>query len=143
LILVRRRDADTRDEDAARSKDALKMVTASDVVPVYLAPTPLAPPEAHGNYRARPGARVAVLTTNHLPSLAAPAAYVAWTRGGNGWRRLGPIVIDADGRSLLVTPVGPSEPAPLEIVVTSESGTSGAAPGGPVLLRWEPSATPK
>jgi RNA polymerase sigma-70 factor (ECF subfamily) len=142
LFLVRRRDAEQRDEDAARSKDALKMVTASDVVPVFLAPTPVAPPEAHGNYRARPGARVAVLTTSHLPSLVAPEAYVAWARAASGWRRLGPIAIDSDGRSLLVTPVAIGEPPPLEIVVTRESAASGDAPNGPALLRWEPSASP-
>jgi RNA polymerase sigma-70 factor (ECF subfamily) len=143
LILVRRRDAEQRDEDAAQSKDALKMVTASDVVPVYLAPTPDAPAEAHGNYRARSGASVAVLTTNHLPALSAPEAYVAWARGASGWRRLGPVAIDADGRSLLVTPVDPRQAAPLEIVVTRENGASGDAPHGPALLRWEPSAAPK
>jgi RNA polymerase sigma-70 factor (ECF subfamily) len=137
LILVKRRDVEQRDEDAARSKDALKMVTASDVVPLYLAPTPAAPPEAHGNYRARQGASVAVLTTNHLPALAAPEAYVAWARRASDWRRLGPIAIDADGRSLLVTPVASADAAPSEIVVTKESAAAPDTPHGPALLRWE------
>jgi RNA polymerase sigma-70 factor (ECF subfamily) len=144
VFFVRRRDAEQRDQreqEAARSQDALKKVTASDVVPLYLAPTSAAPPEAHGNYRARPGGRVAVLTTNHLSPLAAPDGYVAWARSTRGWRRLGPIAIDADGRSLLVVPVDAGEPPPLEITVTRESAVPGdapnAAPKGLALLHWE------
>jgi len=62
--------------------------------------------------------------------------YVAWVRTASGWQRLGPFAIDADGRSLLVAPVGPAEPIPLEIVVTKEPPTVTDAPRCPALLRW-------
>jgi RNA polymerase sigma-70 factor (ECF subfamily) len=130
LLLLRQQD------DTARNEQALKMVTASDVVPLRLAPTPAAPPDAHGNYRTRPGARVAVLTTSHLPATAGGEVYVAWAHGGDGWRRLGPVVIEGDGRSLLVSELEVGAPALDELRVTRETSRSGDAPRGPALLVW-------
>jgi RNA polymerase sigma-70 factor (ECF subfamily) len=125
-----------REEVIARNEDALKMITASDVVPLRLAPTPQAPPEAHGNYRSRPGARVAVLTTSHLPAPGARETYVAWAGGAGGWQRLGPVVIEGDGRSLLVTTIGARASAPDELVVTRETDPASKEPRGPIVLRW-------
>jgi RNA polymerase sigma-70 factor (ECF subfamily) len=125
-----------REERAARNEEALRMVTASDVVPLRLAPSPDAPAEAHGSYRARPGATVAVLTTSHLPALPAGAAYVAWARAGEGWRRLGPVVVEGDGRSLLVDRIEPGVAAPDELRVTREATAAADAPRGAVLLDW-------
>ena len=130
LVLWKRRN-----DDADRDEDALRMVTASDVVPVHLAPTPAAPPDAHGSYRARPGTRVAVITTSHLPALGAGEAYVAWARGADGWQRLGSVKVEADGRSLLVVTTDPMRAAPEEIVVSREALSSGREPSGAVVLR--------
>jgi RNA polymerase sigma-70 factor (ECF subfamily) len=131
VILMRRRD-----EQAARTEDALRMVTASDTVSVRLTPTPMAPVEAHGTYRTRPGATVAVLTTSYLPPLAGTETYVAWARDGSAWRRLGPVRVEGDGRSLLVVEVRSGAETPLELRVTRESSATGSAPSGPALLEW-------
>ena len=136
VLLLRRRGE--RDERAARAEQALRMVTASDVVPARLEAAPGTPPEAHGSYRARPGASVAVLTTSHLPVLASPQEYVAWAHRAAGWRQLGLVVVEADGRSLLVADAPPGESALDEVRVTREPGAPGDAPGGPVVLTWSP-----
>jgi RNA polymerase sigma-70 factor (ECF subfamily) len=131
VVFLRRRE-----EYAARNEEALKMVTASDVLPLRLAPTTAAPPDAHGNYRTKPGARVAVLTTSHLPAMTGGDTYVAWAHGADGWRRLGPVVIEEDGRSLLVRPLAVGAAPPDELRVTRETSRSGDEPHGPVLLQW-------
>jgi hypothetical protein len=127
-----------REQRASRTEQALRMVTASDVVPLRLASAPGVPAEAHGSYRTRTGSTVAVLTTSHLPAIAAPDTYLAWIRGPRGWRALGPVVIDSDGRSLLVSEIDPTEVTPDGLRVTRESGAPGASPGEHVLLEWTP-----
>lgn len=135
FVVVRRRE-----EFAARNEDALRMVTASDVVPLRLEATPAVPHDAHGNYRTRPGANVAVLTTSHLPALVAPDSYVAWARGAAGWRLLGPVVVENDGRSLLVIAIDPAASPPDELRVTRESTPPKDQPRGSTVLAWP--ATP-
>jgi len=129
LLIVRRRE-----QHAARNEQALRMVTASDVAALRLGPLPGAPVEAHGSYRTRPGASVAVLTTSHLPALAAPEAYVAWAHRADGWRLLGPVIVESDGRSMLVSDVDPGASTPDEIRVTRESSSPRETPRGPVVL---------
>jgi len=131
VLLVRRRE-----QRAARNEAALRMVTASDVVPRRLGPGPTAPAEAHGSYRTRPGASVAVLTTSSLPLPAAGETYVAWAHDAEGWHRLGPVVVESDGRSLLVSEVRPGAAAPDRLQVTREASDTGVAPLGPVMLEW-------
>ncbi len=138
LVLWSRR----RDELADRNEQALRMVTASDVIPLRLEPAAGAPPDAHGTYRTRPGARVAVLTTSHLPNaggVGANEAYFAWTQGPHSWRLLGPVTVQDDGRSLLVVELGPDEAATTELRVTLETAPPGATPKGPTLLGWSAS----
>jgi RNA polymerase sigma-70 factor (ECF subfamily) len=130
-----------RDERVARSERALKMVTASDVVPLRLGPAAGVPADAHGSYRTRPGAGVAVLTTNHLPALDAPEAYVAWAHRPDGWRSLGPVVVESDGRSLLVSEVDPGGAPSDEIRVTRERGSLGEVPRGTTVLTGSPPST--
>jgi RNA polymerase sigma-70 factor (ECF subfamily) len=130
-LVVRRRN-----ERAARNEAALRMVTASDVVPRRLGPGPAAPPEAHGNYRTRPGASVAVLTTSSLPLPASGQTYVAWGHAPDGWYRLGAVVLESDGRSLLVSEVKPGATPPDRLLVTREATEAGNAPAGPVMLEW-------
>jgi RNA polymerase sigma-70 factor (ECF subfamily) len=131
-----------RDERAAH-EEALRMVTASDVVSMRLAPGPEAPAEAHGTYRTRPGARVAVLTTSQLPAVSGKETYVAWAHDLHGWRRLGPVVVESDGRSLLVVQLRPGEATPDELRVTRTGPSPGEAPSGPTLLAWPSNAGPR
>ena len=133
LLVVRRRE-----ERALRNEEALRMVTASDVVPLGLAPVSGAPPESHGSYRTRPGASVAVLTTSHLPVVAMPEGYFAWAHHADGWRLLGPVTIGNDGRSVTVSEIDPRTPSD-EIRVTRESGPRTETPRGPVVLTSIPS----
>jgi hypothetical protein len=69
-----------------------------------------------------------------LPPLVAPYVYAAWSHGPNGWRSLGAVVVESDGRSLLVSETDPGGPMPDEIRVTRESSEPGDAPRGPVVL---------
>jgi RNA polymerase sigma-70 factor (ECF subfamily) len=125
-----------RAKDAARNQQALRMVTASDVVPLRLGPASGAPPDAHGSYRTRPGEPVAVLTTSHLPALASPETYEAWAHRPDGWRLLGRVVVERDGRSVLVTSGDAAGASPDEIRVTRESSAPDATPGGTTVLVW-------
>lgn len=132
IVLFARR----REERAARNEEALRMVTASDVAALRLAPAPGAPPEAHGSYRTRPGAGVAVLTTSNLPAPAAGEGYLAWAHGKDGWHALGQVVVEADGRSLLVARIDPRAAPPDELRVTRETGAPGGEPRGAPVVRW-------
>ena len=137
VFVVRRRN-----ERAARTEQALRMVTASDVVPLRLTAAPGRSPDIHGAYRARPGARVAVLTTSHLPALVAPERYVAWAHRKSGWTSLGTVVTEGDGRSVLVTETDPVS-VPDELRVTVETTGDAHEPRGSIVLRWSsPEATP-
>jgi RNA polymerase sigma-70 factor (ECF subfamily) len=131
-----------REEVAARDAQALRMVTASDVVPLRLTPTPEAPAEAHGSYRSRRGASVAVLTTSHLPVAAPGQRYVAWARGAEGWRQLGIVVVEGDGRSLLVAEAPSGGAGPEELRVTLESDGAVGGPRGPAMLGWTAAGGP-
>src|SRR5215813_6802544 len=87
--------------EQARTEAALRMVTASDTQVFRLAATSNAPAQAHGNYRTRPGASIAVLTFSDLPSPPKGKTYQAWTRRDGKWISLGTGVPDADGRGLI------------------------------------------
>jgi RNA polymerase sigma factor (sigma-70 family) len=129
VVLVLRR----REQRAARNEEALRMVTTSDVTTLRLEPASGTPPEAHGNYRLRSGSSVGVLTTSHLPPLVAPASYVAWAHRDGAWYALGAVVVEKDGRSLLVTDARDGAD---DLVVTREASVPGDSPQGPVVLRW-------
>ncbi len=120
-------------EELARDERALRIVTASDVVPIRLGPTDGVPSGAHGNYRARTGVSTAVLTTSGLPRLES-GTYVWWARHGGTWTRLGVVDVEDDGRSLLVTERASLAGAPDEVRVTRESSVD-EVPQGEVVLR--------
>lgn len=122
-------------ERAAQNEQALWMVTASDIVPIRLHAGPGLTTDAHGTYRTRPGARIAVLTTSHLPTLTAAESYVAWTHHATGWHYLGTVVVESDGRSLLVCESDPAT-APDIIRVTIETDEQKSAPRGRIALEW-------
>ena len=83
--------------------------------------------------RVRSGSSVGVLTTSHLPPLVAPEQYVAWARRDDGWHVLGPVVVEGDGRSLLVTD---ARDGVGDLLVTREASSQGENPRGPVVLTW-------
>jgi RNA polymerase sigma-70 factor (ECF subfamily) len=98
-----------------RDERAVALVTTSDLTPLRLVPASSdIPPEAHANYRARPGNNLAVLTAEHLP---AGAQYEAWIRHGNQWTSLGTVTTDAAGTARLIAenPTLASPPDSIEI----------------------------
>jgi RNA polymerase sigma-70 factor (ECF subfamily) len=121
--------------EQALERRALRLVTASDVVPIHLEPVAGTPPDAHGTYRAKAGADVAVLTASNLPPPASGERYEAWVRHGEHWSSLGFIEADASGRSVVVGE-SPALASPAdEVRVTRESRTA-STPQGPAVLAW-------
>jgi hypothetical protein len=97
-------------------------------------------PEAHGNYRGRPGVDLAVLTLSYLPPAPEGQEYRAWASHGGRWTLLGRVQLDNDGRSLIIAE-GPSLATPPDqLQVTLEPvgnrADAGAAPTGPPVLGW-------
>ncbi len=130
-VLARRREEDRR----ARVERALRMVTASDVVPIRLAASPGIADAAHGNYRARPGDTVAVLTTTSLPAAEPGASYVGWAKFGDRWVSFGRLEIGADGRSIAVAEDAAIAARPSLVQVTSERSLVDT-PTGPAVISW-------
>ena len=123
-----------------RHNRALALVTNSEVVPRRLGPTPGINPQAHGNYRGRPGVDLAVLTLSYLTPAPAGYEYRAWASHGGRWTLLGRVQLDNDGRSLMIAEGPELATPPDQVQVTLEqtgarAGT-GAEPTGPPVLRW-------
>ena len=135
LVLWRRKELVTQRE--AREERALVMVTSSDVVALHLVAAPGVPPEAHANYRARPGGTVAVLTASHLPLLPAGEGYVGWVRHGAIWRSLGQLDLRPDGGALLLVEDTALAQGADAVSITRES-TVGASPEGAPVVQWPP-----
>ena len=124
--------------DAVREREerALRMVTASDVVPLRLVAAADVPPAAHGTYRARVGSNVAVLTTTSLPPPAGGDAYEAWVSYDGRWLWLGAVHPAADGRAIVVAEIAPPRTMPDVVRVTREASREHGAPRGPVVIEW-------
>jgi RNA polymerase sigma-70 factor (ECF subfamily) len=123
------------EEQVAQTERALRMVTTSDVVPLRLHAAPGVEGDAHGSYRTRPGAGIAVVTTSHLTVLTGSERYVAWAHFPGGWQSLGAVNVESDGRSVSVAEVGPGA-APDDIRVTVEPSSKSDEPRGRVVLEW-------
>ena len=130
-LWVRRLDAEREREDRA-----LRMVTASDVVPLRLVAVGDIPLAAHGTYRARIGSNVAVLTTTSLPPRARGDDYQAWVSYDGRWTWLGAVHPAADGRAVVVAEIAPPRAAPQVVRVTREASSDHEAPRGPVIIEW-------
>ena len=133
LVLWRRKELATERE--AREERALVMVTSSDVVALHLGAAAGAPPEAHANYRARPGGTVAVLTASHLPTLPAGERYVGWVRQGTTWRSLGELHVRPDGGALLLVEDAALAQGADVVQITRESTVTPTPLGAPVV-QW-------
>jgi RNA polymerase sigma-70 factor (ECF subfamily) len=120
---------------AAREERALVMVTSSDVAPRRLDAAPGVPSQAHGQFRARPGSSIAVLTTAKLPRLARGERYVVWVRHAALWTRLGFIERGEEDRALLVGDDENLAGSPDDVRVTRETHVS-HEPTGTVVLSW-------
>jgi RNA polymerase sigma-70 factor (ECF subfamily) len=133
LVLAWRRE----ERQQALEERALRLVTASDVVPIRLEAAPGVPPEAHGTYRAKTGTDIAVLTATNLPAPGAGERYVAWVRRGERWSPLGAFERGEEAERSMVVSQDPAVASPIdEVRVTRESRTE-ATPRGPAMLGWQ------
>jgi hypothetical protein len=119
-----------------RDERALSLVTTSDLVPVRLAPVVDLPTGAHGHYRSRPGAQIAVLTVSSLPPASNRSVYRAWVSAAQQWFSLGTLTLDVTGASRLISEGRQLAGAPDVVEVTLESTNIGSAPGGQPVLVW-------
>jgi RNA polymerase sigma-70 factor (ECF subfamily) len=119
---------------------ALALVTNSEVVPRPLGPAPGTNPEAHGNYRGRPGVDLAVLTLSYLPPAPRGYEYRAWASHGGRWTLLGRAQLENDGRTLIIAegPVLATPPDQLQVTLepVGNRADAGSAPIGPPIIHW-------
>jgi RNA polymerase sigma-70 factor (ECF subfamily) len=138
IVVAWRREARER-ATADMDQRALRLVTASDVVPVRLEASPGAPPGAHGTYRAKAGTDIAVLTASNLPAPEGGERYVAWVRHGDRWSSLGVVEPGEEpGRSILVVH-DPAVASPVDEVRVTREAAATSAPRGPGLIDWSAS----
>lgn len=119
-----------------RDERALALVTTSDLVPVRLEPVVDLPAGAHGHYRARTGAQVAVLTVSNLPPAPAGSAYRGWVSEAGQWFPLGTLSLDDAGASRLITEGPQLATQPDAVEVTLESNETASVPAGHAVLVW-------
>jgi RNA polymerase sigma-70 factor (ECF subfamily) len=125
-------------ETAVRERNALRLVTSSDVIPRRLAARSGAPVEGetHANYRGRPGVPLAVLTFSHFAPAPAGQAYQAWGEFGGRWILLGTVQPGTDGSYLLIAEGPHLKTPPTALKVTLEPVGTPRAPIGPTVIVW-------
>jgi RNA polymerase sigma-70 factor, ECF subfamily len=123
-----------RRRDLARDERALAMLTASDSETIRLTAAPGVAERTHGNYRARPGGTIAVVTFSNFSPPPAGRTYQAWARHGATWTSLGAAVPDSAGRARLIAEGSALATRPDEIRVTVEPAGGSATPLGPVVI---------
>jgi RNA polymerase sigma-70 factor (ECF subfamily) len=130
----------THEAELQRHRRALALVTNSEVVPRRLGPAPGINPEAHGNYRGRPGVDLAVLTLSYLRPAPRGYEYRAWASHAGRWSLLGRPQLDKDGRSLIIAEGPELATPPDQVQVTLERvgdrADTRAAPTGRPVVRW-------
>jgi RNA polymerase sigma-70 factor (ECF subfamily) len=123
-----------------RDERALALVTTSDLVPLRLEPASASavqlPAEAHGHYRSRLGADIAVLTVSSLPPAPAGGVYQAWVSTNGQWTSLGILHLDTTGGTRLIGEGSGLAAAPDVVQVTLESAKGSPTPTGQTVLIW-------
>jgi RNA polymerase sigma-70 factor (ECF subfamily) len=126
-------------EEAIRNARALWHVTLSDVQSVRLIAVGSTPADAHGNYRTRPGADMAVLTVSNLPAPTNGRVYQAWVLEHGAWRSLGIVpALTPDGRALLIAEGADLGAMPDAVMVTEEPAGGVSAPSDQAVISWTP-----
>lgn len=124
-------------EQMTRYARALRHVTLSDLQSVRLVAVPGVAEAAHGEYRARIGADLAVLTVSYLPPLGDEEVYQAWASIDGTWRSLGVIrPAGADRRGLLVAEGADLGTTPEAVLVTREPAGGARQPSDRAVISW-------
>jgi RNA polymerase sigma-70 factor, ECF subfamily len=135
VVFVGLRERSLRDA-SRRQERALRVVTASDVVPRRLVAAPGIPPETHGQYRGRPGVPLAVMTFSKFAPAPPGRSYRAWALHRGRWTPLGVVHPDARGSDLIIIE-DPALVAPPEALkVTLEPLGPASSPTGPPVIIW-------
>jgi RNA polymerase sigma-70 factor, ECF subfamily len=119
-----------------REEAALRLVTASDIVPIRLGSASGVPTETHGNYRGRPGQPIAVMTFSKFSAAPEGRVYRAWGLFGGRWYLLGKVNPNAQRSDLIVIEGSHLETTPSALRVTLESSDPGTEPNGPSVIVW-------
>jgi RNA polymerase sigma-70 factor (ECF subfamily) len=125
-----------RSTDLARDERALAMLTSSDAESLRQVAAAGVPEATHATYRHRPGAGIAVLTFSNFPPAPAGRTYRAWALLAGRWVPLGAALPDSSGKARLIAEGDAFTSRPDRIEVTREPSAGGAAPNGPVIVRW-------
>ncbi len=120
----------------ARDERALSMLTSSDSETLHLSPAPGQPEKTHGNYRYRPGDRIAVVTLSNFAPAPAGRTYQGWVRHGSTWTSVGMLRPDSAGRARLISEGAALATRPDEIEVTLEPGRGSPGPAGTAVVSW-------
>jgi RNA polymerase sigma-70 factor (ECF subfamily) len=120
----------------ARDERALDLVTSSDVHPLRIEAAPGVPAEAHGNWRARPGTKLGVLSLSNLPTPQSGFAYQAWLLHEGAWISLGTAAPDVHGKARIVVEDDAVAFPPEALRVTLEPKSGSASPVGQTILAW-------
>lgn len=123
-----------------QNERALGVVTASDMENVRLAPAPGVPDAAHGRYRGRAGAAIAVVTVSSFPPAPAGRTYRAWAGYGDTWVPLGTVTPDAAGNGRLIAEDARLATPPDAVTITLEPAGGSDTPSGGVVASWRRSA---
>ena len=120
-----------------RDERALTMLTSSDTEARRLLAVAGFDPAIHGVYRARRGTPLAVLTLSNFPRPPAGRTYQGWIQHRGRWSSLGVARPDSAGKARLTAEgAAYAEPPDVVEVTVEPEGGSGAAPAGPVVIRW-------
>jgi len=127
-----------RSEQAARQLDerALALLTSSETMTLRMAPAPGVPARAHGDYRSRAGAMLAVVNLSFVPPLPVGQTYQVWARHNGTWTSLGTARPDAQGYARFIVEGRALAVLPEALEVTVEPGAGSGAPTGPVIVAW-------
>jgi RNA polymerase sigma-70 factor (ECF subfamily) len=120
-----------------RDERAVALLTTSDIPDRRLVPVadglPLA---AHGHYRTRAGATLAVFSASSLPVAPAGDVYQAWARQDGRWTALGTLDLDPSGAGHLIAESAELASVPGAVELTLEASPGSASPSGAVVLAW-------